>query len=213
MPEDQAAALLDQMCNKPGLEDPNTYNDDPHQPTWAYDEAIFNCPPDIDTYGFPNLSQLPPSRELKSPQPYHEPRNRGNNSKADSETVTRPGASTIQDLVNARHQQKTNYESFADAIKARIPWMIAVFGDPQPTTPTTPTPPDPAEDKALVLELVRAIKSTDYAKDNANMVAPFKILKKYNDQRIEFVAWYILVSNLLVVLIAPLRHVHILHRL
>jgi hypothetical protein len=147
---------------------------------------------------------------LKSPLPYHEPRNRGNNSKADSETVTRPGASTIQDLVNERPSKKTNYESFADAIKARIPWMIAVFGDPQPTTPTTP---NPAEDKALVLELVRAIKSTDYAKDNANMVAPFKILKKYNDQRIEFVAWYILVSNLLVVLIAPLRHVHILHRL
>ena len=81
--------------------------------------------------------------------------------------------------------------------------MIEAFGDPQPAP----------ENKALVLELVRAIKSTDYAKDNANMVAPFKTLKKYNDQRIEFVAWNILVSNLLVVLIAPLRHVHILHRL
>ena len=38
---------------------------------------------------------------------------------------------------------------------------------------------------------------------NANMIAPFKTLKKHNDQRIEFTAWKILV----VVLIAPSQHV------
>jgi hypothetical protein len=44
-------------------------------------------------------------------------------------TVTRPGASTMQDLVNERPQKRTNYESFADAIKACRPWMFEAFRD------------------------------------------------------------------------------------
>ena len=191
--------MLDEMSRNP--------YDDTNQPGWAYDQPTFTS--DIEnreSYDFPNLPQLPPSRELKSPQPYrenepvdHEPRNRGNDTNPDSETVTRPDASTVQDLVNEGPQKETNYESFAAAIKARRPWMFEAFKDQT-------DPPNP-EDQALVCELVRAIKSTDYAKDNANMISPFKTLKKHNDQRIEFAAWKILVSNLLVVLIAPLRHV------
>ena len=57
---------------------------------------------------------------------------------------------------------------FADAIKARRRWMFEAFKDP--TQASRPNP----EDKALVYELVRAIKSTEYAKTWLSRLKPSK---------------------------------------
>jgi hypothetical protein len=215
------------MYNKSGLEGRAAYDNEGLQ-SWAYGEPMFN-PTDVpnvypsDSY-FPNLSQLPPSISgagFNSPPPYQSsqeinkiisqgPKNRGNDSKADRETVTRPDAPTIQDLRNYQCPPETIYGSFSDAMSKRKPWMFKVYKESFESN---------NEDKAFVSELCRAIKSTRYARDNDNMVAPFRPYPnlKYPDARIECTAWEILVRNLLVILLdcaaAPQRRCFMSHTL
>jgi hypothetical protein len=141
--------------------------------------------------GVDNGYNPPPESRQTMNNPNQKARNKGPGDDSrpyEGETVGRPDSITMAQLLNPDQKELkdklTIWDNFGQAISHRNAWLSGLYSQS----------PD-HRDVLLVRELCRAMKSTEHAKDNTNMIAPFKSGKKHTDEKIEFTAWMLVVRS------------------